>query len=108
MKASGTPDQVRGDESKIWPVFTAPSPRPCAGVPLPSGEQVEHVLPVWIISFDQVELPCARPPFEALFLFYAGRNVFTPFRPHQARQAIANAEIGACAGSVLVDAGGQV
>mgnify|MGYP001297375893 CR=1 FL=1 len=56
-------------------------------------EQIEKVVPVWIATFDQVELPLPSPALDALLLCDAAKHLFTLLRPNEAGQSIFSAEI---------------
>ena len=73
-----------------------------------SGELVRQVVPVWVVSFDQGDLPVAVPAFEALFVGDAVGDRVAAFGPDEAVQSVAAAEVRSVAGAMLVDAGGEM
>lgn len=73
-----------------------------------SSQRVEQVAPVRVALFDKRELPGATPALYALFMVDAVCDVVAAFRPDEAVQAIACAKVGAGAGAMLVDAGGEI
>jgi len=76
--------------------------------PARSDQQVEQVGPVGIGSFDLVELPCAAPSLDALFVRDGFFDRVAALGPDEALELVAGAEIRALARAMLVDPGGQV
>lgn len=79
------------------------------GVPLLRSRQlVEQVPPIGVAVLDQIEFPLPAPAPEALLVPDTVDAILTALCPDQTDQSAACAEVGAGAGSVLMDTGAKV